>query len=417
MKNRIIKLASFLMAIVVSASVLYSCKGGADDISTTGDIADEVIATAASDVTEPAKSTVPQSEIDMIVKAALGDSTEWNGDYSTLSKKQKTDIVNAAYDRGYIASFNGNSISIVTKSDYEASQGSSSLSSLTDKVSTTGRTGGAPIEIITNKTVATTVKGVTTTARRGIVPGTTAKSGITTTAKGVTTTSNKSSSTAAGSGSSTGASTTNTPGGVGEAGEGQINKPDVTYLEKYVINVINSKKYTMKMVMNEDDSNIKLTHYVDNGKTSTVCVISYGGLQFTSKFISMNGKSYILIPLFAKYAEVSKDDVGDYMDDSFGDMMDISAMFGEMGSWEYQGITRVTGMNIESYKDASGTVWRFFFNSSGLQRIDSVSNGVSETFNIVIESGVSSKDAFVIPAGYTKTSFEDLFSSVADINF
>lgn len=413
MKNRIIKLTSFLLVLVITASVLYSCKGGDDEESTTEEQAGEAIATTVGDTTELTSSTVPQNEIDNIVMAALGDDADWDGDYSSLTNNQKTNIIEEMYNRGYVARFNDDELIVVTKEEYETAQKSSTSSGskdLSDETASTGTTATS------GQKVSTTAKGVTTTARRGIVPGTTAKNGITTTTKksSATTTKAGATTTAAGSGST---STTSSSGGSGggDVGEGQIPKPSVTYLDKYVINVINSGKYTIKMLMKNDESTTAFTHYVDGENTSTVLVVTDKGVKFTAKLINKNDKHYIVVPLFAKYAEVTNDDIGSIVDEDLSDVSIIKGLFKEMDKWEYRGITSITGMNIESYKDSNGTIQKFYFNSSGLQKVESVSNGNTETMNIVIESGVSSDQAFVIPSGYKKTNFDDIFNSATGV--
>lgn len=411
MKNRIIKLTSFLLILVITASVLYSCKGGNDEESTTGEQASEVVATTAGDTTEPDSSTVPQSEIDKIVLAALGDDADWDGDYSSLTKSQKSDIIEEMYKRGYVARFNDDELVVVTKEEYETAQKSSTSSGSTGSLEETATT---TTNVTTTKAVPTTAKGVTTTARKGIVPGTTAKNGITTTTKksSVTTTKAGDSTTSSGSNSTT--TTTSSSGGNGgggNVGEGQITKPDVTYLEKYVINVIKSGKYTVKMLMKEGSDTVNLTRYVDGNNSSSEFVVTSSGLKFTAKYIIKNNKHYVIVPLFAKYAEISENDIDNFLDYNVDDLLILNSMFGEMDSWDYLGITRITGMNIESYKDSSGRTWKFYFNSGGLQKVESVSDGYTETYNIVIESGVTSSEAFVIPSGYKKVSLEDLISS------
>jgi len=288
-----------------------------------------------------------------------------------------------------------------------------------------------PVEPTTSKigaiSMETTKSGETTTGRVGavIVPGTTAPNGLQsaggTTKPGTGTATTKP--TVPGQTETTTAPPVIDHNQYNSAGE--PIRPNQTKLEQYVINVINSGKYTMATSMVQDGVKADQVYYRD-GATDEMYMKS--GL-FSVRLVSRNSDYYIIFPTFVSYAQYSTNGSGaleglseigsigsavmDYINDTIFSIEDYM---------KYGGLTSSMGQYCETYADNAGNETRFYFSGSGLTKIEIVdaASGKTETREVKIlagvvkQSGILTSDPFSIPTGYTKVTEDSAIMGILE---
>ncbi|MCR5484659.1 MAG: hypothetical protein K6F09_03610 [Clostridiales bacterium] len=431
-------------------------------------------------VTDTGVTFMPSvAEENAMINEAVGE--DWDGDFASLTEEQRQKITKKFVDNGYVVVVNDNGIQYITLGEAEevpfvtappventtkaakttmtttkrtpiTLKDTSSSSAASKTTSTKASSKSKDVPTTLGISADTTKSGEKATVRRGIVPGTTAKNGLTTTTKAAATTA-KSSDTATGTtannsssngGSSSGGKSSggssginlNPTGGAGSGnGSGSGNgttsggnnttttakqettkvvptqhKPSTTYVDKYIKNILNSGSYTLKGTMTNEGISVNLTRYTSG--TQSALSIESDEIAVLGKITlyNKNGKFLISFSALKQYAEIDKSELNDYQD--IGDMEDsLQDMFTGIDTMGYGGYTSSNGMVCETYTDPDGGGQiKFYFNGSGLQRMISTDEygNVVVDMKVTLVKGVTDKDAFTIPSSYKKTTIEEI---------
>jgi len=189
---------------------------------------------------------------------------------------------------------------------------------------------------------------------------------------------------------------------------GEVTKPEVTYYQKYVEDVIQSKNYTMKVQMDEAGQSVTLEVFSNGDQKAYKGTAKYSGTTMSFRFFEKNGKAYVVLPSFLIYFE---EDGSSGFTEGFDEAMLDAYSIVDNPDLVYCGVKSGVGYICEMYKDTVQNVgYNFYFSSKGLTKVETVdlSSGerISNTFSLT--TGVEDKKVFEIPKGYTKTDIENL---------
>ncbi len=186
----------------------------------------------------------------------------------------------------------------------------------------------------------------------------------------------------------------------------EVPRPEVTYYDKYVTDVLASKNYTLTTQMVENGDGVTLIVYSKGDQRAFKGVFSYEGMAISFRYFKKDGKAYMVIPSMMSYIEDS--DMGEAMEEFDSAVADAYELISNE-ELVYCGLSTGVGYVCEMYKnEEQGVGFNYYFNSEGLLRIETVvlSSGERTTNYFSIKSGIEEKDVFSIPAGYKKTDFE-----------
>lgn len=204
-------------------------------------------------------------------------------------------------------------------------------------------------------------------------------------------------------------------------GGGSIPRPQVTYVDKYVLNILAGNSFTLRMEVKEDGVTIPVTSYKDGDNYANKVRLSnligadlpgFGGADEVRTVVK-DGKCYVVWA--GGYVQLEGEGFGDIVGSL--DQMDVNEMFRTDGL-EYCGVVSGVGYICENYRDPEENLgYSFYFNSKGIFRwevIDLETNQVVETMNISITPGVADKNAFALSGKkYTMEEFEKMFAGMA----
>ena len=202
---------------------------------------------------------------------------------------------------------------------------------------------------------------------------------------------------------------------------GALPRPQVTYLDKYVLNILAGNSYTLRMEVKEDGMSMPMTSYKDGNNFASKVRLSnligtnlpgFGGADEVRTVVK-DGKCYVAWA--GGYVQLESDEFGDIVG-SF-DQVDINDMLRTDGL-EYYGFVSRAGYVCESYRDPEANLgYCFYFTSEGITRweiVDLETNQVVETMNISITPGIADKNAFALSGKkYTMEEFEKMFAGMA----
>ena len=212
----------------------------------------------------------------------------------------------------------------------------------------------------------------------------------------------------------------------------EIPRPNVTYLDKFVINVLQSGSYTMQTEMKADGYAMPMTTYsnADNyevkmGFGSAMAEMmgmpaAFGksgeGRLIATNMNSSNPHIYLCWP--GSYVELEGEGVDEakqmFMDSESERSMLSSMQFDAM---VYCGFRTYQGYIVETYKmPEDNLMYNFYFDSQGLAKweiIDMSTDQVTENITIKLTAGVTDKNAFK-PSGnrISMDEFEKMFGSI-----
>ena len=201
---------------------------------------------------------------------------------------------------------------------------------------------------------------------------------------------------------------------------GALPRPQVTYLDKYVVNILAGNSYTLCLEMKEDGMSMPMTSYKDgNNYASKVRLSSVIGADMPSlggvdevRTVVKDGKCYFAWA--TGYVQLENEEFGDIVG-SF-DQIDINDVFRTDGL-EYYGVVNGVGYVCESYRDPEENLgYSFYFTSAGISRwevVDLNTNQVIETMSLTIKPGIADKNAFTLSGKkYTMAEFEKMFEGM-----
>ncbi|MGN0636491.1 MAG: hypothetical protein ACI4I5_09750 [Acutalibacteraceae bacterium] len=202
---------------------------------------------------------------------------------------------------------------------------------------------------------------------------------------------------------------------------GSPSRPQVTYLDKYVVDVLAGSSYTLQVEMKAEGKAVPFTNYKDGSNSATKVRLSalagadipkLGGLDEVRVVIK---DSKLYIAWAGGYVQMVDQDMEDVLN-SMKDM-DIREML-RTDALEYVGAVSGTGYVCESYRIPEENLgYSFYFTSNGISRVEVVdleTRQVVETMSISLKAGVSDKNAFTLSGKkYTMEEFEQMFEGMA----
>ena len=182
-------------------------------------------------------------------------------------------------------------------------------------------------------------------------------------------------------------------------------RPNVTYLDKYLVEILDTHSYTMQM------------QFVRNGYRVPITICEDGDrMAFSFNLLSASGTSYNPITTLGNVRLITLDrstEPKTYIALKTGyariDTEDGLSQTEEMISWsalplfdtlEYVGLQSYAGYSVESWRDADAQqLYRFYFDSSGLVRMDVISEAaarLTETVLMQVTPGLDDPDIFAL---------------------
>ncbi len=193
-------------------------------------------------------------------------------------------------------------------------------------------------------------------------------------------------------------------GGVGDVTE--VPRPNVTYYDKFVTDVLNSGSYTYTRQVGDETGTAVYTIYADGGKTATKVESGINGIGISFRMFTKDGKGYIIIPTMLSYFVTEEMDGFEGIEEALSEFKGLV----DIGSFKYCGLRTGTGYVCESYMDPESTVGiDFYFSSVGLTKMEVVDLETKERETIVcsLKSGVKDNSVFSVPAGYNRITEEE----------
>ncbi len=181
-----------------------------------------------------------------------------------------------------------------------------------------------------------------------------------------------------------------------------VERPGVTYFDKYVKSVLNSGNYTATVSGKFSGYSATVKIYKNGGKEAYEVSTVYHSVPVSFRYFYSGGNVYLIVPAMASYAKV---DVADPIVGTLEAMVAAESVAMTADGMDYCGVTNTGGYVRETYKAADGTIYHYFFSSSGLERIDVVSGGSGSTIKVHLASGAASW-AFSVPSGYVKVDVQ-----------
>ncbi|MBQ7541288.1 MAG: hypothetical protein IJT44_03240 [Clostridia bacterium] len=208
--------------------------------------------------------------------------------------------------------------------------------------------------------------------------------------------------------------------------------PQVTYLDKYVLDILDSGVYTAQIEQKEGDSSIPVTYYTDGNNsavemsmTSMVAQemglpsVSLGNLDKIRLVIKDMKTSHPKAYLVGMGGYVKLDDVEDMSDmlSETGGTVDIRDLM-QLDYLEYRGVKTGAGYVCETYVIPEAKLqYDLYFTTtssySGIARMDIIdmeTGKVEERLVLRLSPGVTNKNAFTVKGKeYTLEDMEKLF--------
>lgn len=197
-------------------------------------------------------------------------------------------------------------------------------------------------------------------------------------------------------------------------------RPQVTYLDKYVLNILEGDVYTIAMeVTNQDGKPVRLTSYRDGDSYATKVYLSDA---LGSNLPSVGGLDEIRIVV--RGTEVFIAWTGGYMRMDEETAKDLLPAYADLSSaidkqaLEYYGIISGAGYVCECYFDTEQQQLNYFyFTSNGITRweiVDPETKEILETMSISMSAVVKDAKVFMLSGReYTMEEFENLFAGMA----
>ena len=203
---------------------------------------------------------------------------------------------------------------------------------------------------------------------------------------------------------------------------GTVSRPQVTYLDKYVMDILAGNSYTVQAEMKSEGIAIPYTFYKDgNNGAFKGRLGSFLGAEDMPKLGGLDEVRVVIkdSKLYIAWATGYVQMVDQDMEDVLNSMkdMDVSKMF-RTDALEYVGVVSGTGYVCESYRIPEENLgYSFYFTSNGISRVEVVdleTRQVVETTSISLKPGVSDKNAFNLSGKkYTMEEFEKMFEGMA----
>ena len=201
-------------------------------------------------------------------------------------------------------------------------------------------------------------------------------------------------------------------------------RPNDTYLDKYVVDVLAGGSYTAKTEMKSEGMAMPITYYADGSNSAVKMSIS--GMLASSMDMPAAFSSLGEIRMITKDGKAYLAWTGGYMQIEGEDMEGITEMLEEarngqdirsmlqIDRLQYCGVTNGNGYVCETYRvPDENMAYCFYFTSQGLTRwevIDTSTNQVMETMVIALTKGIADKDAFKVSGKkYTMEEVEKMF--------
>ena len=211
----------------------------------------------------------------------------------------------------------------------------------------------------------------------------------------------------------------------------EMPRPNVTYLDKFVINVLQSGSYTMQTELKADGYAMPMTTYsnADNFaikmSMGSAMADMMGAPDVFGKLgdirlitTNMNSNPRMYLAWSGGYTELEGEGV-DEMKEMFMDAESERSMLSTMqfDALVYCGYETHQGYIVETYKlPEENLMYCFYFDSQGLAKweiIDMSTNQVTETITVKLTAGVTDKNAFKVSGKkYTMEEMENLFGSL-----
>ena len=208
-----------------------------------------------------------------------------------------------------------------------------------------------------------------------------------------------------------------------------VPRPNVTYLDKYFLDILKSGAYTLDAELTADGYSMAMTTYADadnfafkigmgDALTSSVELPEFIKNLGDIRLITTNSQTdpHIYLAWTGGYAELTSESVDDFKEMlSVGENFDLMS-FSSFDSLEYCGMQAYSGYVMEMYKSSEDNLlYCFYFNAEGLVRfdiIDLTSGKVTETVLTRLTAGVTDKNAFKVSGRkFTMEELEKLFGN------
>ena len=214
-------------------------------------------------------------------------------------------------------------------------------------------------------------------------------------------------------------------------------RPNVTYLDKYVIDVLNSGSYTCEGERKIEGYSFPTTTYCTTDKFAVKATlgsaiaealkdegVNVGALLKNAGEIKMvvtgidtsSPRSYLCVG--DGYYEFDESNSDQNTDEAVELLTggEFNLLLGDIpfDALEYTGINSYTGYAIETYKQAEeNLLYRFYFDSQGLAKIEKIDMSTSQVMEVItvkLSSGVKDKNAFKVEG--KKKSLDDLQNEI-----
>lgn len=196
-------------------------------------------------------------------------------------------------------------------------------------------------------------------------------------------------------------------------------RPQVTYLDKYVLNILEGDQYTLEMETIRDGKPLHLTSYKDGNNSAAKIRLSD---ILGSNLPSVGGLDEIRI--VTRGTEMFIAWTGGYLridEDTAKEMIpaqgDLSSAFDKQ-ALEYYGVVSGTGYVCECYFDTEHQQLSYiYFTSNGITRweiVDPETKEIIETMSLSLNPVVTDSRVFMLSGReYTLEEFENLFAGMA----
>ncbi|MBQ3150065.1 MAG: hypothetical protein IJB86_02335 [Clostridia bacterium] len=195
-------------------------------------------------------------------------------------------------------------------------------------------------------------------------------------------------------------------GGVNEITE--VPRPNVTYYDKFVTDVLASGNYTMTMQTTQEGTTVSFTLFRDGEKTAYKGETNYNGIAMSFRFFQDGDTGYIVLPFIKSYF---RQETAEGFSDGFNDALDDVNDIISMNNLQYCGVRSGTGYVCEMYKDTENNIgYNYYFSSEGLTKIEAVdmASGEKNTQTCALKAGVEDNGVFKKPSGYKEVNAEEL---------
>jgi hypothetical protein len=166
-------------------------------------------------------------------------------------------------------------------------------------------------------------------------------------------------------------------------------------LQKYVIDVIETGRYTMTVQVAAEGMKMDYTAVI-SGKNS-MQELNMSGLM-TIRLVRKDGGCYLISPKGKRYAEISTDEFEEQLEA----IESYSMEFRSMSLTDTSKVTK-NGKNyvVETYRDKEGKISKFYFRNNTLEMVELADGGNLQVRKFTI-SPKADESKIAVPSGYKK---------------